>query len=189
MIQAEEEFKEIKQSEMKEDAMKSLEYRTYDSKRELDILDALDQVKNLNRREGLLNHDDIMDKAIHSEMIEDISIAENGVKDKFDQVRNRRIDDFTGFSDDIRTFDMTQFGSKDKDEDKDEDDEDYSLSKSFSSKPLTALKIKKKIKMDNHSQPQHLSQHLPQPQPLFNKPKIVEKSFLKPLAIIRKNNI
>ena len=37
MILAEDEYKELKKQEMKEDVMKSLEYRTYDSKREMDI--------------------------------------------------------------------------------------------------------------------------------------------------------
>ena len=40
----------MKQNKMKENAMKSLEHITYDSKREINILDALDQLKSLNRR-------------------------------------------------------------------------------------------------------------------------------------------
>ena len=59
MLMAEEEYKQVKQNEMKEDAMKSLEHRTYDSKREIDILDALDQVRNLNRRQADVNIDEV----------------------------------------------------------------------------------------------------------------------------------
>ena len=49
---AEEEYKNNKKMEMRDDAMKNLEYRTYDSKREMDILEATDKVKELNRREA-----------------------------------------------------------------------------------------------------------------------------------------
>lgn len=59
MLMAEEEYKEMKQNEMKEDAMKSLEHRTHDSKREMDILDALDQVKSSNRPEAQVNYEDM----------------------------------------------------------------------------------------------------------------------------------
>jgi hypothetical protein len=47
---------------MKEDAMKNLEYRTYDSKREMDILEATDKVKELNRREANIDFDVLMKK-------------------------------------------------------------------------------------------------------------------------------
>ena len=57
---AEEEYKNNKKMEMKDDAMKNLEYRTYDSKRELDILEATDKVKELNRREANIDFDNLM---------------------------------------------------------------------------------------------------------------------------------
>ena len=50
---------------MKEDVMKSLEYRTYDSKREMDILDSIDQVKNLNK--GKINYNEIINNIIKDE--------------------------------------------------------------------------------------------------------------------------
>ena len=59
---AEEEYKNNKKNEMKEDAMKNLEYRTYDSKREMDILEATDKVKELNRREANIDFDVLMKK-------------------------------------------------------------------------------------------------------------------------------
>ena len=59
---AEEEYKNNKKMEMKDDAMKNLEYRTYDSKRELDILEATDKVKELNRREANIDFDNLMKK-------------------------------------------------------------------------------------------------------------------------------
>ena len=39
------------------DAMKKLENKTYDSKREMDILDALEEVKQLNKRKQSTNTD------------------------------------------------------------------------------------------------------------------------------------
>ncbi len=59
---AEAEYKNNKKNEMKEDAMKNLEYRTYDSKREMDILEATDKVKELNRREANIDFDVLMKK-------------------------------------------------------------------------------------------------------------------------------
>ena len=47
---------------MKDDAMKNLEYRTYDSKREMDILEATDKVKELNRREAHIDFDYLIKK-------------------------------------------------------------------------------------------------------------------------------
>ena len=65
MLLAEEEYEEFKKQEMKEDVMKSLEYRTYDSKREMDILDSIDQVKNLNK--GKINYNEIINNIIKDE--------------------------------------------------------------------------------------------------------------------------
>ncbi len=42
---AEEALKEIKENEEEGNAMKFLEHKTYDSKREMDILDCLDEIK------------------------------------------------------------------------------------------------------------------------------------------------
>jgi hypothetical protein len=67
MILAEDEYKELKKQEMKEDVMKSLEYRTYDSKREMDILDAMDQVKNINKRKSKIDYEELIKKVIYEE--------------------------------------------------------------------------------------------------------------------------
>ena len=42
--------------------MKNLEYRTYDSKREMDILEATDKVKELNRREANIDFNGLIKK-------------------------------------------------------------------------------------------------------------------------------
>jgi hypothetical protein len=98
MLMAEEEYKEMKQNEMKEDAMKSLEHRTYDSKREMDILDALDQVKSLNRRQSSINYQEMIDKVIHkeNEKIEDDMEREiaNIARNIYERVKIKRIRDF-----------------------------------------------------------------------------------------------
>ena len=66
IMMAEEEYKNNKKLEMKDDQMKNLEYRTYDSKREMDILEATDQVKELNRREAHIDFNYIIKKVRES---------------------------------------------------------------------------------------------------------------------------
>ena len=44
--------------------MKSLENKTYDSKREMDILDALEEVKHLNKRLAKVNFDELLVKTL-----------------------------------------------------------------------------------------------------------------------------
>jgi hypothetical protein len=102
MLMAEEEYKEMKQNEMKEDAMKSLEHRTYDSKREMDILDALDQVKNLNRRQAMINYDELIEKAVKEvdrEVEEPITEdLEKEIKEKFIKNKSKRIEDYNNIT-------------------------------------------------------------------------------------------
>ena len=96
MLMAEEEYNEMKKTEMKEDAMKSLEHRTYDSKREMDILDALDQVKNLNRRQANIDYNELVEKAVkenENEAIEKDEI-EKEAKERFSKNKNKKIDDY-----------------------------------------------------------------------------------------------
>ena len=115
MVNAEEEFKEVKQIEMKEDAMKSLEHRTYDSKREMDILESLDQVKNLNRRQAVLNFDELFEKVFSSSKDENelIDIEDNlNIKEMFDKIKFKRIEDYNTFDTEVNKFDMTKHLSK-----------------------------------------------------------------------------
>lgn len=115
MLMAEEEYKEMKQNEMKEDAMKSLEHRTYDSKREMDILDALDQVKSLNRRQAQVNFEDVIDKVIHKEQEKEAKDMEKDIEEEahriYERMKIRRIRDYS----DIKL----------NEEEKDKDKEDY----------------------------------------------------------------
>lgn len=97
LLMAEEEYKELKKSEMKEDAMKSLEHRTYDSKREMDILDTLDQVKTLNRRQANVNYDELIEKAVKEKdkLKEEEDKERKEIEAKFKSFRSKRIDDFS----------------------------------------------------------------------------------------------
>ena len=81
---AEEDFKNNKKMEMKDDAMKNLEYRTYDSKREMDILEATDKVKELNRREANIDFDGMIKKIreCHDKEKEKLENNKDNIKDK-----------------------------------------------------------------------------------------------------------
>ncbi len=98
MLMAEEEYKEMKQNEMKEDAMKSLEHRTYDSKREMDILDALDQVKSLNRRQAQVDYEEMINKVIKKEVQKEENDIEEEIQKEaskvYERVKIRRIRDY-----------------------------------------------------------------------------------------------
>ena len=92
MLLAEEEYKAMKKQEMKEDVMKSLEYRTYDSKREMDILDAMDQVKTLNRRENNVNYDELIRKVVKEEdkVKEELEKDKERIKKIFEEKKKKK---------------------------------------------------------------------------------------------------
>ena len=58
---AEEALKAAKKDE-DEDPMKFLESKTYDSRREMEILNALDEIRQLNKIQAKVDHEDIMQK-------------------------------------------------------------------------------------------------------------------------------
>ena len=74
-----------KELESEEDAMKKLEHKTYDNKREMDIMDALEQVRQLNKRKAnAANHEklllDVMarydaDTAVLKESLDELGVA------------------------------------------------------------------------------------------------------------------
>jgi hypothetical protein len=112
MQMAEEEYKDVKQSEMKEDAMKSLEHRTHDSKREMDIQEALDQVKMLNRRQGSLNINDVIQKAIYDEPIIIGEDDQEKIKEQYTKFKQRRIEDYNNLNEEVNNFDMSSYLNK-----------------------------------------------------------------------------
>ena len=79
---AEEEYKNNKKMEMRDDAMKNLEYRTYDSKREMDILEATDKVKELNRREANIDYDELIKKIRECHDKDELNINKEKENDK-----------------------------------------------------------------------------------------------------------
>ncbi len=105
---AEEEFKSLKKKEMKEDAMKSLEYKKQDTKIEMDILEAIDQVRCLNKKLGILNVEDsireILDNKRKEEEAKEKEKAESKLIDEINReweqkvnmhLKNKRINDIT----------------------------------------------------------------------------------------------
>ncbi len=104
---AEEEYKAIRAKEMKDDAMKSLEYKKEDTKIEMEILDAIDQVKSLNKKLGILNVEDTIIEIINNkkkekekEKEENESLNINDSNEILDDrikilLKNKRIKDFT----------------------------------------------------------------------------------------------
>jgi hypothetical protein len=51
---------ELKEEDEEGNAMRYLENRTYDSKREMDILDAIDETEHLNKRRNKISPDDLL---------------------------------------------------------------------------------------------------------------------------------
>ncbi len=47
--------------------MKYLENRSYDSKREMDLMEALQDIKNLNRRQAVIDPEDLLKNLIYEE--------------------------------------------------------------------------------------------------------------------------
>jgi len=59
-----EEAAKIREEEEKQDSMKSLENRTLDSKIEMDVLDALDEIKAVNQRHERVDTDSLLQRVI-----------------------------------------------------------------------------------------------------------------------------
>ena len=68
---AEDTLKEIRQEEEEGNAMKFLEHKTYDSKKEMDILDCLDEIKHMNKRKGQITHDQLLKAAFEIQETEE----------------------------------------------------------------------------------------------------------------------
>ena len=69
--QAEKMLTKLKKNEKEEDSMKFLENRTYDSKREMEINEALDDIKNLNKRNAVIDPEDLLKNIICEEIQEE----------------------------------------------------------------------------------------------------------------------
>ena len=100
-IQHAENVLRVKRAMQDEDAMKSLENKTYDSKREMELMDALDEVKQLNKRLQKVNHEELLIKTLakyeEQEAAKrppevDAEMAKAGYAQRFKELRGR-IDD------------------------------------------------------------------------------------------------
>jgi len=71
-----EESKLLKEMEEENNPMKALENRTIDSKREMDILDALDEIRTRNARNERVDADALLDKLVDQDKIKEKSQEE-----------------------------------------------------------------------------------------------------------------
>eukprot|EP00343_Euplotes_focardii_P001088 CAMPEP_0205804186 /NCGR_PEP_ID=MMETSP0205-20121125/7006_1 /ASSEMBLY_ACC=CAM_ASM_000278 /TAXON_ID=36767 /ORGANISM="Euplotes focardii, Strain TN1" /LENGTH=204 /DNA_ID=CAMNT_0053073345 /DNA_START=91 /DNA_END=702 /DNA_ORIENTATION=+ len=80
-----------KKFEESNDIMKSLENKTYDSKREMEILDNLEEVRHLNRRHANVNHEQMIEskrKIALKSLQEDV--LKKDAKEQFNKLRRNR---------------------------------------------------------------------------------------------------
>jgi hypothetical protein len=75
--------------EEKGDAMKALENRTLDSKREMDILDALDEIKAINQRHAKVDTDALLQQHAQRSMVESEDVAVKELEE--DREMTRRV--------------------------------------------------------------------------------------------------
>lgn len=81
----------IRKLEEQNDIMKGLENKTYDSKREMDILDNLEEVRHLNKRHANVDHEEMIEvsrkKYMHA-LQEDV--LQRDAKEQFTQLSRKR---------------------------------------------------------------------------------------------------
>lgn len=93
---AEEALKEQKENEEEGNAMKFLENKTYDSKREMDILDALDEIKHLNQKKAQVGYEDLLNAFITDKTMKNsgIDLSKNfDEKEIVQEFRKRKLEE------------------------------------------------------------------------------------------------
>jgi len=92
--EAEKTLKEIRENEEEGNAMKSLEYKTHDSKREMEIMDALDDIKQYNKRKAQITHDQLLDVMLkhYEEDEEEAKEGREAVKAMFQVAKERELE-------------------------------------------------------------------------------------------------
>ncbi|CAI2376748.1 unnamed protein product [Moneuplotes crassus] len=81
----------VRKLEEQNDILKSLENKTYDSKREMEILDNLEEVRHLNKRHANVNHEDMIEasrKQYMQSLQEDV--LQKDAKEQFSKLRRKR---------------------------------------------------------------------------------------------------
>ncbi|GAM29182.1 hypothetical protein SAMD00019534_123580 [Acytostelium subglobosum LB1] len=108
-----------REDEEKNDAMKALENRTVDSKREMEIMDALDELRNLNSKNAEIDHEQLLEYSLKKQEEMEQALAEQDeqlIKETFGNKSSsssttlnviKRIDEMDG----PLTDDLDNFGS------------------------------------------------------------------------------
>ena len=151
---AEEEYKNNKKLEMKDDAMKNLEYRTYDSKREMDILEATDQVKELNRREAHIDFDYLIKKVRESDKEKEKKEKENiqekkEIEKMYKNLKNQKDNKLSKNIFDKLIKNEKSLNDKDKIENKDKIEKNFFLQKKVEREEKEIKINKEKNKKNN----------------------------------------
>lgn len=109
---AEEALKELKENEEEGNAMKFLENKTYDSKREMDILDALDEIKHLNQKKAQITYEELINKIVAANQGKEKEIKEKDNADDQDilEFRKRKLEEI----DDLQQDESNLFNTKEK---------------------------------------------------------------------------
>lgn len=81
----EEEHKKAREEEEKSDNMKQLENRTLDSKIELEIMDALDEIKASNRKHENVDTDEVLRASAAARKANDVNAPGGGASDAFEE--------------------------------------------------------------------------------------------------------
>ena len=88
---AEATLKEIREQEEEGNAMKFLEHKTYDSKKEMDMLDCLDEIKHMNKRKEQITHDQLLKAAFKIEEKQENNNSEDDDKIINEIFKSRKI--------------------------------------------------------------------------------------------------
>jgi len=93
--QAELAIKEMRENEEEGNAMKTLEHKTHDTKREMEILDALDDIKQFNKRKAQITHDQLLDVMMkhYEEDEEEAKENQEAVKEMFRKAKEKELEE------------------------------------------------------------------------------------------------
>jgi hypothetical protein len=86
-------FQYVKKLDFKDDEMKKLENKMYDSKREMDILDNLEEVRDLNKRHANVNHEEMIEasRKRHMESLQE-DVLQKDAREQYSKLVRKRAD-------------------------------------------------------------------------------------------------
>lgn len=78
--------------------MKFLETKTYDSKREMELMEALDDIKSLNKRHALIDPEDLLNNLFLQEQHDQkfTEDEEREIDEHFKELRRKKINELKG---------------------------------------------------------------------------------------------